>query len=403
MGMTTRSTLVVWIYIVGLVSVMAFSLFSATPFPQDDHFYYQQFVEALARGRLDLSIPGFHGSDVFAVPWYMLSHSPIAQIDMLRVWALSLPLIAYLAGARLFRSSVGGVLLASIIAMMPFVSFVALRGWTGPAYWGLMFLAIAAAASGSFWVIVPFGLAMLTKPFVIALTPLLWVLLRRQRRSRACAVMFCSVFVLCVAYVVIQYFQAGRIFVGTHSDVGILSVFHLGKRFFLNIAHALQMLFSVHNYYFPDPSKTGPGNLLHTSPVLMFLGLYALFSSRSVFTDRRLPPALLLGAVAGFVMNVLLDHMDHFYMEAGVLLLIFASIPLLSRERVWVPLTLATLHFQWFYFFLQYREVFALSWQFFLPPLFIDGCFLLWCVVHVREILASVRHSFLVVFDLFYG
>ena len=156
------------------------------------------------------------------------------------------------------------------------------------------------------------------------------------------------------------------------------------------------MLFSVHNYYFPDPSKTGPGNLLHTSPVLMFIGLYALLSSRNVFTDRRLPPALLLGAVAGFVMNALLDHMDHFYMEAGVLLLIVASIPLLSRARVWVPLTLATLHFQWFYFFLQYREVFALSWQFFLVPLYIDAAFLLFCCSRWRQILASVREIVLI-------
>ncbi|MBI1934501.1 hypothetical protein HYS30_02435 [Candidatus Peregrinibacteria bacterium] len=389
--MMTRSTLAVWIYMGGLMSIMAFSLFSATPFPQDDYFSYQQFVEALARGRLDLSIPGFHGSDIFAVPWYLLSRSPIAQIDMLRVWAVSLPLIAYLAGVRLFRSPVDGAFLVSIIAMMPFVSFVALRGWTGPAYWGLMLLAATAAASGSLLVIVPLGLAILTKPFAIALVPLLWVLLRRRRRFRTCAVVLWSVFAFCAAYVAIQYFQAGRIFVGTHADVGILSVFHGGKRFFLNIAHALQMLFSVHNYYFPDPSKTGPGNLLHTSPVLMFLGLYALLSSRSVFTDRRLPPALLLGTVAGFVMNALLDHMDHFYMEAGVLLLIVASIPLLSRAMVWVPIVLATLHFQWFYFFLQYREVFALSWQFFLVPLYIDAAFLLFFCSRWRRILASVR------------
>ena len=396
MGMTTRSTLAVWAYIGGLMGVMAFSLFSATPFPQDDHFYYQQFVEALARGRINLRIPGFHGSDVFAVPWYLFSRSQIAQIDMLRVWAVSLPLIAYLAGARLFRSSVDGIILASIIAMMPFVSFVALRGWTGPAYWGLMLLSVAVAARGSLWVVVPFGLVILTKPFAIALVPFLWVLLRRRRRSAACAAVFGSIALLCASYIAIQYVQAGRVFVGTHADVGILSVFHFGKRFFLNIAHALQMLFSVHNYYFPDPSKTGPGNLLHTSPVLMFIGLYALLSSRNVFTDRRLPPALLLGAVAGFVMNALLDHMDHFYMEAGVLLLIVASIPLLSRARVWVPLTLATLHFQWFYFFLQYREVFALSWQFFLVPLYIDAAFLLFCCSRWRQILASVREIVLI-------
>lgn len=398
MALTTRSTLVIWVYVGGLVSVMAFSLFSATPFPQDDHFYYQQFIEALARGQLDLRIPGFHGSDVFAVPWYRFSHSPIAQIDILRVWALLLPLLAYVAGTRLFRSPVVGILLASIIAMMPFVSFVALRGWTGPAYWGLMLLAMTAAVSGSLWVIVPFGLAILTKPFAIALMPLLWVLLRRRRQHRSCALVLCGAVALCAAYVVLQYVQAGRIFVGTHSDMGALSVFHLGRRFVLNAAHALQILFSVHNYYFPDPSKTGPGNLLHTSPVLMFLGLYALGRAREFFRDLQLPFALGLGAVMGLSLNALLDHMDHFYMEAGVLLLILAALPLLRKQCLWVGLTLATLHFQWWYFFLQYGSGFHLTWRFFLAPLYIDAAFLLFCCWHWRKILASVRAIVLIPF-----
>lgn len=398
MGMMTRSLWAVWVYMGGLVSVMALSLFSATPFPRDDHFYYQQFVEALARGQLDLSIPGFHGSDIFAVPWYMLSHSPIAQIDMLHIWALLLPLIAYAAGARLFGSPANGVIVASIIAMMPFVSFVALRGWTGPAYWGLMLLAIAVAASGSSWVIIPWGFAILTKPFAIALAPLLWVLLRRRHRPRVCATMLCGVFALCAAYVALQYFQAGRIYIGTHTDTSALSVFHFGKRFFLNIAHALQMLFSVHNYYFPDPSKTGPGNLLHTSPVLMFLGLYALGRAREFFRDLQLPFAIGLGAVMGLGLNALLDRMDHFYMEAGVLLLILAALPILRRQFLWVGLTLVTLHFQWWYFFLQYNSVFSLTWRFFLVPLYIDVAFLLFCCGHWRKILASVRAIVLIPF-----
>ncbi len=390
------------IYVGGLMSVTAFSLFFATPFPQDDHFYYQQFIEALARGRLDLSIPGFHGSDVVAVPWFILSHSSIAQIDVLRMWVVVLPLLAYVAGARLFRSSLDGVLFASVITLMPFVSFVALRGWTGPAYWGLMLLTIAAAAGGSLWMGLPFGLAVLTKPFAIALVPLLWVLLRRRRRLCTCVWVFSGALALCAAYVAVQYFQAGRIFVGAHADVSSLSVFHGGKRFFLNIAHALQILFSVHNYYFPDPAKTGPGNMLHTSPVLMFLGLYTLGQVRGSFRDVRLPFALGLGAAVGFGLNALLDHMDHFYMEAGILLLILASLPLLRAQVFWMSLTLATLHFQWWYFFLQFQKTFALDWRFFLVPVFVDGCFLLWCAVQWRSILASIRRFSAVLCSLVY-
>lgn len=389
--MTTRSTWMAWIYVGGLVGVMAFGVFSATPFPQDDHFYYQKFVESLARGRLDLSIPGFHGSDIVAVPWYLLSRSQIAQIDVLRAWAVVLPLLAFLVGNAVFRDVRSGVLCASLIALMPFVSFVALRGWTGPAYWGIMLLSIAVAASGSLWVIVPFSLAILTKPFAIALAPLLWVLLCRRRRPAACAAALCGVVLLCAAYVVIQYFQAGRVFVGTHADVGIRETFHLGKRFFLNGAHALQILFSVHNYYFPDPAKTGPGNLLHTSPVLIFLGFYALGRAREFFRDRRLPLALGLGAAVGFGLNMLLDHMDHFYMEAGVLLLLLAALPILRAQWLWAGLALMTLHFQWFYFFLQHGSGFHLSWRFFVVPLYVDAAFLLFCCSRWRQILASVR------------
>lgn len=391
MRMTTRLPFAAWLFVGGLMGVVAFSMFSATPAPRDDHFYYQEFVESLARGDLDLSIPGFHGSDVFAVPWYLLSRSPLAQIDVLRAWAILLPLLAFLAGRAVFRDAGSGVLLAAIVTLMPFTSFVALRGWTGPAYWGLMLLSIAAAAGGSLWVIVPFSLVVLTKPFAIALAPLLWVLMRRRRRPVACAAALCAAALLCAAYVVTQYVQAGRVFVGAHADIGVRTAFHFGKRFFLNGAHALQMLFSVHNYYFPDPAKTGPGNLLHTSPVLVFLGLYALGRTREFFRCRHLPIALGVGAAAGLGLNMLLDHMDHFYMEAGLFLLLLAALPILRAQWFWACLALATLHFQWLYFFLQYGSGFHLSWRFFAVPLYIDAAFFLFCCSQWRQILASVR------------
>ena len=402
-------------YVVVLMIVTAISLFSATPRPLDDHFLYQQFVESLARGDLDLTIPGFHGSDLFAVPLYWMTHSPLAQITALMIVACFIPLVAFLAGRSIFRSIPAGVLLASILTMMPFISFVALRGWTGPGYFLLMLLTLWFGSRGSLWTGVVFGLAILTKPFAIGLLPLLLVI--AQKSASLCLryrrLIIAPILVL--LYLAMQYIQAGRIFVGTHSEVSSIGIWQGPQRIFLNLAHALQILFSVHNYYYPDPGLTGPGNMMHTTPILIFLGLWGVFSPKEFFdeghwtseighrsadspksevrTPKSVPLALLSGAVLIFFMNALLDHMDHFYMEAGVLLLILAAIPVLMKYPLWVPIVLATLHFQWFYFYLQFQEIFHLTPVFFLVPATVDIFFLIWCLVSLSTIRQMLHHT----------
>lgn len=347
------------------------------PFPMDDHFLYQSFIEALAHGKLDLTIAGFHGSDFFAVPWYRISGSSIAQIQVLLCWAIALPVLGFFAGRTLYRRTCAGFMLSGIIALMPFVSFVAWRGWTGAAYWGLMLLSIALARRVPLLAGTALAFAILTKPFAIALLPLLWALAPRGsslKRFRG----LIPALVIPVLYTVVQYGMAGRIIVGAHADVDAVQLVLGLRRIILNLAHGVQILFSIHNYYFPDPSLTGPGNLLHTSPVLMFLGIFALLLPSLYFEDRKVWGALFIGAAAGFVLAAGMDHMDHFYMEAGVLLLILASLPALRRHVLWVPIALATLHFQWLYFFLQFREPFHLTRLFFLVPAVADALFFVW-------------------------
>ncbi|OGJ56345.1 hypothetical protein A3D88_01650 [Candidatus Peribacteria bacterium RIFCSPHIGHO2_02_FULL_52_16] len=385
----SRNDLLVWGYILLLTAALGVSLFAATPYPMDDHFFYQAFVETLAGGKLDLTIPGFHGSDFFAVPWYLLTQSKTAQIEVLMFVAVLLPLFGYGAGKALYGSSWHGVMLASIAALMPFISFVGLRGWTGPAYFSLMFLAIITAKHAPRWTGLPFGLAMLTKPFAVALFPLLMVLSPKApslfRRTR----WILAGFLIVLLYLVIQYLQAGRIIIGTHEELSVIQVLGMWEtpvRFVLNLAHGIQMLFSVHNYYFPDPALTGPGNLIHTSPVLMFLGIFALLAPATFFPKKGMSQALGLGFVIAFAMAALMDHMDHYYMEAGVLLLILASLPVLKKYPLWIPITLATLHFQWLYFYLQFRANFSLTPVFFLTPLLVDAALLLWVLFYRKEV-----------------
>lgn len=376
-----------------LTFAMGIGLFTATPFPQDDHFYYQQFIESLAAGKFDLTIPGFHGSDIFGLVVYLLTHSRLAQIEGLMFPALMVPILGYYAGKALYRDETSGLLLALIVAMMPFISFVLLRGWTGPGYWVWMLLTIIGARNKSWWTGITWALAILTKPFAVILLPLIVVLYaqkpqKKRRTPPLWLVPVCTAAVPVILYVTLQWMQAGQIFIGSHAEYGADALLQSPMRILLNLVHSLQILFSVHNYYYPDPALTGPGNMLHTTPLLVMLGLFGIFAPKTYFKEKLLPWALATGAAAGLLMNALLDHMDHFYMEASVLLLILAALPVLRKHPLWIPLVVATLHFQWFYFWLQYRVNFDLGWSFFLVPAVADLCCVLW-YIQTRKAKAS--------------
>ncbi|MEK7218785.1 MAG: hypothetical protein AAB728_04955, partial [Patescibacteria group bacterium] len=303
-----------------------------------------------------------------------------------------LPLLSYFAAKSLFRSATQGLLFAAIIAMMPFLSFSSLRGWMVATYTLYLLLAVILLARRSRWAALPWGFAMIALPFAAALLPL-FLSFPPQRGSflrRYWHVI--AAFAVPALYILIQFLQAGRIIVGAHADeFTAASIWSGPTRIFLNAGHAVQMLFSIHNYYFPDPAKTALGNMMHTTPVLVFLGIWAFLSWRDFFEDRRLPFALALGFLIGIGMNVAIDHMDHFYMETGVLLIILAALPVLVRHPLWIPVVLGTLHFQWFYFFLQFRGVFALGPSFFLTPLAVDLLFVLYCLANGREVFVHLR------------
>jgi len=191
--------------------------------------------------------------------------------------------------------------------------------------------------------------------------------------------------VLPAVYIIVEYSQIGRIIVGAHPHIDQTSVFFSG-RIFLNIAHGIQMLFSIHNYYFPDPALTGPGNLVHSSPILIFLGICTLLYPKLFWRNMRQVWGLRLSIFMAYFLVVLLDHMDHFYMEMTVLLLVIASIAALRKFPLLIPLALATLHFQWLYAYLNFREVFSVTPVFFVTPLVVDILFIMWCACEWRTV-----------------
>lgn len=374
-----------------LMAVITATFAQAGMFPMDDHFNYQKFIETLASGQLDLSIPGFHGSDFLATVLHLIFPSDVSQIAFQIFAAILLPLCAYMAGKVLFKSKAEVVVFVCILSLMPFIQFVALRGWTGPAYWDLMLLSIAAAPVWPYMAAVLIALAILTKPFAVALLPLLFVLQAKKRTQKQRLYPLIVTLALCGLYLVTQYMQVGHIIIGSHSELNQSNVWQGPGRVLLNLAHSLQILFSVHNYYYPDPALTGAGNMMHTTPVLIFLGLWALFSGEKAKQANAMRKALGIGVGVGLGLNALLDHMDHFYMEAAVLCFIIAAVPVLWKNKLWMPLVLATLHFQWLYFYLEYQDPFLLNWSFFLMPAFVDMFFVLYCVRHRQEVQTTMN------------
>ncbi|MFA6039792.1 MAG: hypothetical protein WCV62_02265 [Candidatus Peribacteraceae bacterium] len=351
--------------------------------PQDDHFHYQRFIETLAQGRLDLSIPGFQGASFLALPLYLATRSPLANIHFQMLCALLLPAAGYAAALSLLRDRFQAVLFAYAIVLSPFLFFIAFRGFTFPSFTFLVLLTLWLRGRGSRFAFLPWSFSLITKPFSVALFPLflLWKPGGEQSLWRRGWVQLLLALPLPVLYVAIQYFQVGHIIVGSHSNIDQTNVF-LWWRVPLNAAHGLQMLFSVHNYYFPDPAHTGHGNLMHSSPLLMVFGVLSFIIPGGTWKDVRLARVLALCFVLAFGLAASLDHMDHFYMETSVLLLALASIPFLARRLLLLPVVLALFHFPFFYLYLWGKGFYFTDFSPFLIPITVDVLALLsWAVL----------------------
>lgn len=377
-----------------LTAVIAIVLLRSHAYPLDDHFQYQKFIETLAQGRLDLSIPGFHGASFLALPLYLLTRSPLANIHFQMLCALLLLPAAALAARSLLRDAFQQILFLYAFALLPFYFFVALRGFTFPSFTLGVLLTLWLRGRGSAWAWIPWSVSLLIKPFSIALLPLflLWQPTRgknssgsagksRSRIGDGWMQIGCAA-VLPLLYFGAQYLQIGHLIIGAHESLDQSNVFQW-MRLPLNALHGVQMLFSVHNFYFVDPAKTGLGNLTHSSPILLLLGLLSLLYPADFWKDRRLAGALLLSAVLAFLLAAALDHMDHFYLETCVLLLTLASIPAIAKYRLLLPLALVTLHFQFFYLYLEYRGHFFADASLFWIPAVADAMAILCCLLYV--------------------
>ena len=369
-----------WIVVLCTAAILLGWLGIGVPVPHvQDYLYYQTFTETLAAGRIDLSIPGFHGGDFLGVIVYLLTKSPLSHVYFQMLCGAFIPLAGYLAGSALFKQRTHGVLLAVILTMMPYVIYPYITGYTQASNILLYLLTIYGVARNHWWTGVAWALAITTKPFSVIILPLM-IALRPQtsgcwKRNRHLLIGLS----LPALYVLAQVLQTGEVLVGVHGNTDSLILWDGLRKILGNAAWGVQSLFSIHNYYYANPALTGHWNLLHTTPLLITLGLFGLLAPKTYFPDRRLRQALSIAAIFGFTLNTVVS-MDNYYMHFLNLILILAALPVLHAHRLWIPLVILTLHYQWFYFYLEFHEIVPFTPLLFAAPVMVDVLVIVWSI-----------------------
>ncbi len=358
-----------------------------------DYTVYQAFTEKLAHGTLDLSMKGFHGSDFVGVLVYFVTGSPQSHLLFQWLSGILLPLAAYGAAAALFRNKRHGLLFAGIVALMPYMTYAYVTGYTQASNILFFLLAIWGAARNRWWTGIVWAIAITTKPFAIIVLPLILALSPKENSFLRRHLSLLIGLGLPALYVIVQILQTGQVQVGVHGGTESLVVWDDPFKVIRNAAWGVQTLFSVHNYYYGNDGITGYWNLLHTSPVLITLGLFALLAPALFFGDRlRLHRTLLASAILGFLLNAIVS-MDNFYMQFLDLVLILAALPVLVAFPLWIPVVLLTLHYQWFYFYLDFRDATVMKPMVFAILVFIDLLGISWCLIHRKRIIMYIKNE----------
>lgn len=380
-----------WAYIGAMVASIAIAM-TGIGFVHEwrmDYAFYQGFAESVARGQFDLSIPGFHGVDFLTAIWFWVSGSPNAHIHLQLVSNLLLPIVAFLAARSLYKSDIAGVLFAGVITISPFISMVYITGYTQAANILLFLLALYAAHEKKQWAWLPWAFAILTKPFALILLPFF---VQKKKRERGVLMYVNLVLGLAVPalYWLAQYLQIGHIIIGVHPELNEVSIWTRGMKLLGNIAYAIQDIFSMHNFHYGNPGATPMESLVHVSPLLVMLGIFAFLAPQKYFADRWMHRSLLLAAFLGFALTSLVSINDY-YMQFFILMVVLASLPVLEAHPAWIPFVLVTSVYQWFYLVLQYREHTTFGWQLFLPMIVVPGLFLVWCWKHRKKTFIALR------------
>lgn len=314
----------------------------------DDGFLYQEFAEKLVKEkRMDFSVPGFHGPSFFAALVYLFTRSSHAiNYSENLIALLTIPII-YVAVRELYQDKFRGVLASYIYVLMPGINMTGFRGWSWTSTTLFSFLTIYLLWKKPRWSWISWGIAIIIKVFPIALAPF-FIYKKRYKE------MFLAL-IIPLAYVILQYLQIGKIFVGAHPELSAQKLFNL-SRLPANIAFAFQSYFSVHNYTPYNPVYYF--DMIHFSPFITFFALLAIIYYKKYFENKRLFLALLSYSIIAFFLTASFFYFDRYYFTLFDWSLVILSVAVIPSFLVLLPIVALHSWFQFFYFYLEYKDLF---------------------------------------------
>jgi hypothetical protein len=325
----------------------------------DDGVNYQNFATKIVNeGRVDLSIPGFHGADFFVAIVYLFTRSMLSVYLVDMAATLALVWVIYLTVKELFHNTKLGVLASYLYVLMPFEHLNALRGGHQTVFFLFSLLALYFLFKEKKYAWLFLGFSYIIKPFSIVLAP--FFLYKRKFSQLALS------FIFPVVNIIAQYAQIGRIIIGRHPGLTAGQLFD-PSRFIQNLIYAAQNYFSIHNFSPLNPVYLM--DMVHLSPLVTFFAALSIGYYQKYFADRKLFYALFSSATLAYLLPCSFYRLDMWYLGIFNLLLIFIALPALDNHpRLW-PLLVFTFSFQFYYFFLSYRQLFYWGQIVFIIPL----------------------------------
>lgn len=336
------------VHLIFLACLLVFVYSQSTIVLMDDNVFYQKFTEKLANsGQVDFSLPGFHGGDFLTVPVYLLTRSgnSVAYLEMLL--AIISIFTVYLATKEIYKNKAWGVMAAYIYLLSPFEYANPLRGHHHTSMIFMVTLGLYLLYKNNKFAWLAFGISYIIRPFAIALAPLFLY----QRKFKQ----FFLSLIIPALYVIVEYWQIGRVQIGVHENFTPENLFSI-QRVFLNLAYAFQNYFSIHSYSYLN--CLGSYDMIHLSPFISFLALLGVLYHKKYFSDRRLFFALLVSAAIALVLPAAFVHLDMWYLWVFNFCLILLALPIIASHRLFPPIVAASFFFQFFYAFISYRNVY---------------------------------------------
>ncbi|MFA6428760.1 MAG: hypothetical protein WCW02_04460 [Candidatus Buchananbacteria bacterium] len=315
---------------------------------------YQEFINTLANGKINFSIPGFHGVDFLSFPIYLASGSQITPNIVDAILAILAIPFFYLVGRELFKTKQAGIFLAYGYALMPLQWLDFLRGEHQASFIFFFIFGLWLLLIKSGWSWLALGCSYVIKPYAIFIFPIF--VYKKQLRQ------FLLSLIIPVIYLTVQVGQTGSVMIGAHPDKTISSLFNIHRMIF-NLVYAIQNIFSVHN--FSPFSSVYLTDMSNVSVIIIISAIIGLFCYQDFFVSqywfKELTISIIFSLLLGFVVPVTFEYLDMYRLVVFYIMINVLAIPVLvsNKFKFFVPLIVGLSGFQFLYSYMAYRHIFG--------------------------------------------